>query len=148
MAFVIPTESFPDVRAAIGLADIDAVTLPDSVLMSDVYKGEAERFIMRQLTAVQYSNVDYADEALYAAVLYMASLVTPKLRVVQSERIAGGSISYANVNLEAIAERLEQQAKDRVADIQLALGSTSPLNHRNPNIFTVAKSRRSRRTLW
>ena len=144
-AYQFPTNSYEDVRAAIGL-DIDEVSLPDSVLSRGVYKGEAERFIMRNLTQAQYETAGNKDEVDYAASLYLAALVTPTLRIVQSEKIAGGNLTYANVNLSEIASGLETRALGRIADIQNPSGNAGQVGAVNPNYFGVAKARR--RGLW
>lgn len=72
---------------------------------------------MRHLTAAQYENAAYAEQVKYAAVLFLASLLLPTIRVVQSERIAGGNLTYEKVDLAALAARLEAQAQGRITDI-------------------------------
>lgn len=136
MAYTFDPANYPSVRASIGL-DVDATIVPDTTLGLAVYKGEAERYIERTLTEAQYTNPAWADEAHYAATLYLAALIVPTLRVVQSERIAGGNLTYASVNLEAIAARLREQAAARLAEIQAATGDgadTTPA----PHFFGVA----------
>ena len=83
MAYIFPVNAYPDVRKAVG-ADIDAVILPDDMLSLDIYKGETERFIMRNLTQTQIDNPAYADEIKYAAVLFMSFLAAP--HAARSER--------------------------------------------------------------
>lgn len=138
-AFAFNEALYPDVRAAIGL-DVDETSVPDTTLALPVYKGEAERFIMRNLSEAQYTDPEYADEAQYAATLYLAALVVPAIRVVISERIAGGNLQYANVDLAGISARLMEQANARLADVQIALPGPEPVEaFDNPNFFDVAR---------
>lgn len=137
MAYTFPTTLFPDVRAAIGL-DVDENSLPDTTLALAVYKKETERYIERELTDAQYTG-EWADEANYAAVHYMASLVVPGLRVVDAERFPGGNITFAKVDLQAIAARLAAQAAARLNDIISA--TTGKTAATNVNVFTKAPRR-------
>ncbi len=123
MAFTFDTAAFPDVRAVIG-QDIDDVILPDTTLARSIYQGEAERFILRVLPQPGQHTGVYAAAAQYIATLYLAYLVAPTLKTVTSERFAGGSISYGNVDYEALAKRLLEMANSRVADILNATGTT------------------------
>lgn len=148
MAFILSSTQYVSVRAVIGL-DTDAVNLPDSILNLSVYKGEAERYIMRNLTPLQYNNVTWADEAIYAATLYLASLVVPSLRVIQSERIAGGDLTYSSVNLEKLAQRLAAQAAARVSEIQTALPTATPVTPvQSPHFFGKASRHIPHATPW
>lgn len=120
-AYTFPIGEYPAVRAAIGL-DVDEIMLPDSTLDLSVYKGEAERYIMRALTDTQYENPAWTSTVNEAAILYLASLATPRLRIITSERIAGGNLSYAAIDLQAISTRLLEQAGQRIAEIQSLSG--------------------------
>lgn len=142
--YVFSPTLYPDVRANIGL-DADALSIPDTTLDLPTFKGEAERFIMRNLTEDQYTDADWSAEADAAAVLYLASLVAPTMRVVISERLAGGNMTFANVDLNALSVRLLGQAENRIADIQTGKPSGTPAPIPNPNVFTVASTCRGRR---
>lgn len=140
--FVLHSSYYPSVRAAISV-DVDDVSLPDTTIALAIYKGEAERFVMRGLSEAQYTHVDYVDDASHAAVLYLASLLIPALPVVVSERIAGGNVTYQTVDQEQRIADLQEMANDRINDIKAALpGSNLPtVSSNNPNLFGVARRR-------
>lgn len=140
MPYTFNQDRFTDVRAAIGL-DVDIRSLPDEVLALNIYQGEAERYIERNLTQTQWEAK--VEEAEYASALYLASLVVPNLRVVTKENIVGGSMTYANVDLQAIAKDLRDRAAGRVNDIIEAQGGT-PAEPSGVNLvyFGTAKARR------
>jgi hypothetical protein len=109
MPYSFPSGKYDEVRAAIGL-DVDSGDLPDSLLDLDVYKGEAQRYIERNLTESEYTNSTWTDAVTAAAIYYIAFLAIPRIRIITSERVAGGNLSYANVDLKLIAERLSSQS--------------------------------------
>lgn len=135
MVYTFPTDQYNAVRAAIGL-DVDAGMLPDATLALSIYTGEVERYIMRSLTEAEYTNSIWLPIVNNAAILYLASLVTPRLRIVTSERIAGGNLTYAAIDQELIAQRLLRQANEQLALIQAALGL--PPQVKNPVYFGLA----------
>lgn len=138
--FILSAETFPSVRKAISL-EVDDNILDDTVIGLPIYLGEAERFIMRHLTEAQYEHVDWADEAQYAAILYLASLLAPTIRTVDQEKIAGGgALTYSKQDLEARAAELRSMANDKISDIQKALGVETSTDT-NPNFFGVARRR-------
>jgi hypothetical protein len=120
-AYTFSTSNYPSVRAAIG-DNVDEIALPDAVIHLPIYKGEAERYIMRNLTETQYETPEYVDEVNYAAILYLASLLLPTITRVKSERIAGGNITFDAPSVEDRAATLKQQADDRITDILQAIG--------------------------
>lgn len=132
--YILSAENYPSVRAAIGV-EIDTTMLPDEVLSLPIYKDEAERFIMRNLTEAQYTAEETKDEADYAAILYLASLVAPTLRIVQQEKLVAGQIVYERTDLKALAERLREQAMQRINDV---INQTTSDSETNPNFFGVA----------
>lgn len=142
MAYTFSATFYPDVRARIGPEATD-VTVPDEMLQLAVYKGEAERFIMRSLTEAQYTDPAFSDEADYAATLYLASLVVTTLRVVDSENLAGGGkMTYAKFDATKIATELLAQANARIAEVLKAYGSSSAdVMPDNPNFFVTTQKR-------
>jgi len=138
MAYEFPDNRYNDVRSVIGL-DITSAILPDDVLALPTFEGEAERFIEKYLTSDQYENPDYTSQVDTAAVYYLASLAAPTIPEVSSERIAGGSITYKNVDRMKQAEILKSRAVDILGEIDVATGESAAAT--NPNIFTVAPRR-------
>jgi hypothetical protein len=138
MAFVFDTTRFPDVRAAIGL-DIDEAMLPDSTLALPIYKSATERYINENLTATQVTAKP--ELAQYAASLYLASLVVPSLRFVQSERIVGGNISYVPINVEEKVSQLVGLASGAIADAQGEGGAPPDTTASDLNYFGLAHRR-------
>lgn len=136
--YTFDSANYPSVRAAIGL-DVDETTLPDETLDLSIYKGETERWIMRSLSEAQWSDSANADTIGYAAAMYLASLAAPRLRVVISERLAGGNLTYANVDLLAVSRELLKKASEAIAEIQNASGAPSP--SANPNFFGKVQRR-------
>ncbi len=134
--YTFPTDKYPDVRAAIGL-DVSSVELSDDTLDLIPYKGEAERFIMRNLSETQYSDTGQIDTVNAAAIFYLAALAIPRLRIVNSERIAGGNLTYSSVNLTALAQDLENKAGILLTEVRKALPDTD-LPVTTPIYFGVA----------
>lgn len=140
--FTLDSSAFDSVRGAIGL-EADLVSMPDSIINLPIHKGEAERFVMRELTPAQYTA--YPDESIYIAVLYLASILVKKMRIVQHERIAGGSLTYEKTNLDSIAMDLEAQARNRIAWILGQMAGVPPVGEFvNPNFFIKARRRMCR----
>lgn len=141
MAYTFPvtSEAYEMVRAAIGL-EVDNVIVPDSLISSPVHKLEAERFIDRSVSSATIDGGEYEDRLLYAAALYIAALIVPKLRLVTSERIEGGNLSFASVDLQTHAEKLERQAQDAISDIQIDSGESASASI-NTNFFVLGRRR-------
>jgi len=135
MPYEFPDDKYQEVRSVIGV-EVTESMLPDDVLSLDTFEGEAERFIMRYLTQTQIDDPIYADQINTAAVYYLASLAVPILPTVTSERIPGGSLSYADVDRTAQALALKNQATGILNTIDTATGQ--PVIASNPNIFTKA----------
>lgn len=143
MPYTFDTDRFTDVRAVIGL-DTDVGNLPDETLALPVYQGRTETYINEQLASLSDQQItDNKDKIDIAAVLYLASLVTPSVRAVIAENVVGGFIKYAQVDLEAIATNLRNQATIAVGEILEDIGLPVPSASANINVFTVARSRRT-----
>lgn len=138
MAYEFPDDRYADVRSVIGLEVTEAI-LPDDVLALPTFEGETERYINRYITQEQMDDPIVLEQVHTAAVYYLASLVTPILPEVESERIPGGFITYAKVNLAEQAQTLHSQALDLLNEIDLGTGQ--PVAAYNSNVFTKAPRR-------
>jgi len=135
-AYTFPDEKFPEVRAAIG-TEVDETLLPDEVLAMNIYEGEAERWIMSNLTEEQWT--DQASSADYAATLYIAGLVAPTLRLISEEKLPAGFLKYEPQDLAKQSALLLQNANDAITAIQGDDATTEDLV--NPNFFGLAHRR-------
>lgn len=135
-AYVFPDTKFPEVRAAIG-TEVDETLLPDEVLAMNIYEGEAERWIMSNLTEDQWTTS--ASQADYAATNYIAGLVAPTLRLISEEKLPAGFMKYEASDLSAMSAKLLQQANDAITAI---LGDDATTEDSvNPNFFGLAHRR-------
>lgn len=115
MALTFENTDYDQIRAAVDL-ELTADNLPDAVIKNTVFEGAALDYVNSVLKP--QTITDNPEKAKRAAILYCAGLIIPSLTHVVKEDIPGGTISYQNRDLLALAEARNAQAGAIIGQLQ------------------------------
>lgn len=140
MAFILPANRYDDIRRALDPL-IDSEMLPTEVIESDIYLGEAERWIVA-LDPIAATRTGGELNSVYRAIIRKtAAILSPAYPQARQINMAGhtGTFTFAETPAERTA-RLDGEALDAVIYYIPALGVVS-LDI--PTFFTTVSGRRA-----
>lgn len=139
MPVVLGVGDYPAVRAAISINLSDA-TLPNETIALDIYKGEAERMVNRQLTDEEVGAETQAAKS--AAIYFAAALLIPAISQITREQIAGGELEWKAWDAEKRKAELSAKGQS-IIDSMLTIkdGQADYMKFR-PQMFGLAKARK------
>lgn len=117
MAFLLPTNRYPDIRRILDPTLGDAA-IPDALIESDLFLGEAERWVVSQDATALTRTGEELKAVLRAIIYYTAALISPGLPQTKQENMAGHSATMA----------IDESSSERTARLlRLAQGAIAPL---------------------
>ncbi len=115
MAFLANPGDFPAVRAALDPA-LTSARLPDAVLASPIYMGEAERYVRRKVVGAGLDpdalTVDQQAAGKVAAIYRLAALVAPVIPIIVREQDRDYSYQRQATDWASLQAQLMERADD------------------------------------
>lgn len=106
---LLSVNDYPDVRRALD-ATLTATLLPDSVIGSPIYLGEAERRVIARLPEAASLTGVQAITARVATIYLLAALVAPVVPLITREQDKDYSYNRAEMDWSARASQLQADA--------------------------------------
>lgn len=117
MAALIGASDWPDVRAALD-AKLTSALLPDRVIASPIYAGEAHRRVLRALPgAASLTDPDQIAAARSAAIYTLAALLAPIVPIIVREQDRDYSYQRQAPDFTTLTIELQQRADDMLAEL-------------------------------
>lgn len=113
---ILSAADYPDVRRALD-ATLDARLLPDSVLDSPIYLGEAERRVIARLPGAAALTGADAITTRVATVFILAALVAPVVPLITREQDKDYSYQRAEMDWSGRASQLLADADALLAGL-------------------------------
>lgn len=113
---LLSAADYPDVRRALD-ATLDARLLPDEVISSPIYLGEAERRVIARLPGAAALTGAEATIARVATIYTLAALVSPVVPLITREQDKDYSYQRAEMDWSARATQLLADADGLLAGL-------------------------------
>lgn len=115
MAYLLPVNRYDDIRRAVD-PTLEDEAIPDEVISSPVYLGEAERWA-RGLDVLAATRSGDEQEALYMGIIYYtAALISPMIPQSKQANMAGHAVTFTyGETVEARTARLIGMAHSQLS---------------------------------
>lgn len=107
---------YPNVRAALDV-NLDATTLPDSVIGLDVYHAAAELDVLQRDPDAASRVGEDGTRVKLAAMLLCAARLAPAVPRLVATEASGTSFRFETADWTAVASGLRSQAEDLLAQV-------------------------------
>jgi hypothetical protein len=139
MAYMLPPERYPDVRRVLD-PTLGEDALPSDIISSDIYQGEAERWVV-SLDPAALTRTGSEQEAIHRAIIHkIASMLSPRIPQARQINMAGHTATFTFG--ETVSERTARLLSEATAYLATYITFVETIDVTNATVFVVTVSGR------
>ena len=139
MAYLLPAERYSEVRRVLD-PTLGEGALPSDIIASDLYQGEAERWVL-SIDPMASSRTGAEQDAVHRAIIHMiASLLSPRIPQARQINMAGHTATFTFG--ETVPERTIRLANEAMAALLTYVVITETIDTSYSPVFVTTVSGR------